>query len=185
MISNLGIDNMYFKMEDIHVIANHIMALYASKMTAYIQDSKYLDINLEQERDERAVYIHNSKPGVSRIDGPHHEAKIDEKYLDISNKQKAYRLESYRSSGTVSSAFKTQLRCYFVTQCDFVNPDPTPEEAKDIAQVSDKVFLSKAAPSTLELYERMMQMALERTGPVFELHESEDSRCKRFVIAYR
>jgi len=154
-------------------------------MTAYIKNSHHLEINLEQELDERAVYIHTSKPGVSRIDGPNHENKIDEKYLDISNKQKAYRLESYRSSGTVSSAFKTQLRCYFVTECDFVSLNPTPEEARDIYKVSDKVFLSKAAPNTLELYERVMNLALDRTGPVIELHESEDSRCKRLVVAYR
>lgn len=172
-------------MEGVPVIANHIMALYASKMTAFIKDSKILEINLEQELEDRAVYIHTSKPGVSRVDGPNHESKIDEKYLDISNKQRAYRMESYRSQGTVSSNFKTQLRCYFVTQCDFVNTSPSAEEAKDIYKVSDKVFLSKAAPNTLELYERMMQMALDRTGPVIELHESEDSRCKRLVVAYR
>lgn len=172
-------------MEGVEVIANHIMALYASKMTAYIKDCKYLDVNLAQELPERAVYIHTSKPGISRVDGPDHEGQIDEKYLDISNKQQAYRIESYRSHGTVSSAFKTQLRCYFVTQCEFICPNPTAEQMHDIYKVSDKVFLSKAAPNTLELYERMMNMALDRTGPVIELHESNDSRCKRLVVAYR
>jgi glutamate dehydrogenase len=111
--------------------------------------------------------------------------RIDEKYLDISTNERAFRLESYRSSGTVSSAFQTQLRCYFVTQCEFVVKNPNAEEAMDITKVADKTFIEKVATSTLELFERIMQSVLERTGPVIELHESESTRCKRLVIGYR
>lgn len=66
---------MYFMLESVDTIANHIMALYASKMTAYIKDSQFLDIHLEQELEDRAVYIHTSKPGVSQVDGPDYENK--------------------------------------------------------------------------------------------------------------
>lgn len=86
-----------------------------------------MDINLERETDDAAIYIHTSHPGVSKINGPHQEGRIDEKYLDVSNKERAYRLETYRSQGTVSSKNQTQLRCYFVAKCDFVKPNPSPE----------------------------------------------------------
>lgn len=85
----------------------------------------------------------------------------------------------------MSSAFRNQLRCYFVTKCEFATVSPTAADASDILKVSDKTFLEKAAPTTLELYERVMNMALERTGPVMELHEDETGQCKRLVIAYR
>ncbi|KAF9093870.1 NAD-dependent glutamate dehydrogenase, partial [Mortierella sp. GBA35] len=100
---NLGIDDMYFASESVESIANHIMALYGAKIFAYTKNDNGLDINLERETDEAAVYIHTSRPGVSQLHGPQHEKRIDAKYLDVSNTERAYRLESYRSKGTVSS----------------------------------------------------------------------------------
>lgn len=101
---NLGIDDMYFKLESIDTIASHIMALYGAKIFAYIKNDNVLAINLERESDDAAIYIHTSTPGVSMTGGPLHERRIDSRYLDGSVKEKAFRLESYRSLGTVSSA---------------------------------------------------------------------------------
>lgn len=62
-------------METPETISNHIIALYAAKMTAYTRNENVLDINLERETDEGAVYIHTSRPGVSQLAGPQHEKK--------------------------------------------------------------------------------------------------------------
>lgn len=183
--NNLGIDNMYFSVESIDVIAKHIIALYAAKMTAYLKLSSTLEVNLEQEHEDGAVYIHSSKPGVSTLVGPQYEQRIDEKYLDMSTRQRGFRLETYRSSGVVASNFMTQLRCYFIAQCNFVEPNPGPEEECDILKVSDQTFLSKATPKTLEIYQRVIAAVLERTGPLIEMHEVENSRSKRLIIGYR
>lgn len=83
---------MYFLMENVETISNHIMALYAAKMIAYTKNDTSFDVNLEQETESAAVYIHNSSPGVSVTDGPNYERKIDELYLNKSNPEKAYRL---------------------------------------------------------------------------------------------
>ena len=182
---NLGIDDMYFKMESVDSIANHIMALYGAKIFAYIKNENILDIDLQRETEDGAVYIHTSRPGVSLVAGPQHERRVDAKYLDVSTKKKAFRLETYRSLGTVSSANSTQLRCYFVAKCDFVKDDPTPQEQTDIHNISDKTFLSKASPHTLRLYESVIKKVLQRTGLVIELYEVEGSREKRLVIGYR
>lgn len=194
--NNLGIDNLYFGIEGAEVIANHILALYAAKMTAYLKDITSLEINLEQEHEDKAVYIHSSKPGVSTLTGPQYETRIDEKYLDASTPERCYRLETYRSSGVVASNFKTQLRCYFVTRCHFPHiptdsSQALEEDWRDIRKVSDRTFLTKATINTLEIYERVMRAVLERAGPVIELHEVEatkansDGRSKRLVIGYR
>ena len=105
--------------------------------------------------------------------------------MDISNKDQAFRLETYRSSGTVSSSFDSQLRCYFVAKCDFVQPNPSPEEESDIRLVSDKNFLSKATENTLVVYQKVIDNVLTRTGPVIEVFNIEGSREKRLVIGYR
>lgn len=182
---------MYFSMETVPVISKHIMALYAAKMTAFLKDSTQLDIHLEHEDEDDetdgskkhgggAVFIHTSRPGVSVVGGPQVEQRIDAKYLDG---DKPYRLETYRSQGTVSSASSTQLRCYFVTRCNYPADIKDP---RDIRQVGDVTFLSKATPHTLALYERVMQQAMDRTGPVIEMLDVEgSSRCKRLVIGYR
>ncbi|KAG9303149.1 hypothetical protein G9A89_000506, partial [Geosiphon pyriformis] len=180
---NLGIDDMYFGVETVETIANHIMALYGAKIFAYTKNENALDINLERETDDGAVYIHTSRPGIS--EGPQHEKRIDDRYLDVSTTQGAYRLESYRSHGNVTPSVNAQLRCYFVGKCDFVEPNPSPAQETDIKLVGDKTFLEKATENTLEIYQNLMKTVLSRTGPVIEMFEVEASRERRLVIGYR
>lgn len=144
-------------------------------------------MNLEREADDHAVYIHTSKPGVSQLTGTQYEKRIDERYLDYSHtKTKAFRLESYRSQGTVSSAISTQLRCYFIRQCQFVVSEPTPEQMNDIKSVSDKTFLEKATPFTIGAYQRIIDQVLVRSGPVIEKFDVPNSnKEKRLVIGYK
>ncbi|KAI8824995.1 Glutamate/Leucine/Phenylalanine/Valine dehydrogenase-domain-containing protein [Fimicolochytrium jonesii] len=182
---NLGIDDMYFQLESIDTIAQHIMALYGAKISAFIKNEKALDIELERETDDGAVYINTSAPGVSNLAGPQHEKRIDTRYLDQSTKNSAYRLESYRSTGTVSSSLSTQLRCYFVRKCSFAKPEPTGDEVNNIQLVGDKTFLEKATENTLEIYSTVMKHALLRTGPVIEVYDIPRSRVKRLVMAFK
>ncbi|KAJ1991452.1 NAD-dependent glutamate dehydrogenase [Dimargaris cristalligena] len=183
--NNLGIDDMYFMLENDETIANHILALYGAQVSSFTKTDAGLDINLEKESDDGAVFIHTSKPGVSQLHGPQHERRIDENYLDISTPNLAYRLESYRSRGNVSEKVNAQLRCYFITRCDFVNSAPSPADLKDINLVSDKTFLGKATANTLEVYQRVINHVLDRAGPVLEMHEIPNSRERRLIIGYR
>jgi len=184
---NLGIDDMYFQQESIETIAQHIMGLYGAKIFAYIKNEKSLNIHLERATSDGAVYIHTSRPGISDIGGPKYELQMDKKYLDVSNSSKgmAYRLESFRSCGTVSSIHSTTLRCYFIRKCDFVNPSPSPDQSTDIKLVSDKIFLEKVTPNTLNCYQEIMKQALIRAGPVIEYLNSPGSREKRLVIGFK
>ncbi|KAI8138244.1 Glutamate/Leucine/Phenylalanine/Valine dehydrogenase-domain-containing protein [Fennellomyces sp. T-0311] len=182
--NNLGIDDFYFALEPVETIANHVMALYGAKMLAYTRNENALDIRLEKEEEDSSVYIHSSRPGITDLDGPQIEKKIDEKYLDPSIPSCAYRVESFRSSGTANGV-TSQLRSYFVTKCQFVNADPTGEEVNDINQVADKSFLRKATGHTLNTYERIMRNVLKRRGPVIEMYEAQGKRERRLIIGYR
>ena len=93
-------------------------------------------------------------------------------------------MESFRSSGTANGV-TSQLRSYFVTKCQFVNPTPVGEEVDDIQQVADKSFLRKATEHTLATYERVMRSALKRRGPVIEMYETQGKRERRLIIGYR
>lgn len=60
---------MYFQLETVETIAQHIMALYSAKIFAFIKNQNSLNINLEREEEDSAVYINTSRPGISLIDG--------------------------------------------------------------------------------------------------------------------
>ncbi|OAD01342.1 hypothetical protein MUCCIDRAFT_146433 [Mucor lusitanicus CBS 277.49] len=183
---NLGIDDYYFALESVETIANHIMALYGAKILAFTKNENVLDINLEKESEDSSVYIHSSQPGVSQLQGPQCERKIDEKYLDTSATTDAYRVESYRSNTTVPNGMTaSQLRCYFVTKCQFNSPNPTPEQETDLNQVADQNFLIKATEHTRSIYQDVMRNVLQRTGPVIEMYDVQGTRERRLIIGYR
>ncbi|KAF2197981.1 NAD-dependent glutamate dehydrogenase [Delitschia confertaspora ATCC 74209] len=182
--NELGIDDMYFATESVEVIVNHIHSLYAAKVAAYARDDKRLEIRLDKEASDHAVYIDTSKPGISVVNGPGYERRIDEKYLNTSQGSTAYRVETFRSSSHLPGGAEQQVRCYFVYQCDFVEPHPSEGEI-DIQKIGDKRFLQKATKNTLDVYQQAIENAIERTGPVIEHFDIEGSREKRLVLAYK
>ena len=115
--------------------------------------------------------------------------RIDELFLDKSTPELSYRLETYRSGGSVSATASQQLRCYFISRCTF--PTPPPESIKDakgrtdIRKVSDPVFLEKVSQNTLAIYQAIMWTVETRFGPVIEVFDVEGSREKRVVIGFR
>jgi glutamate dehydrogenase len=66
--------------------------------------------------------------------------------------------------GSISSTSKKQIRCYFVTKCEFVNPSPSLEEMRDLRICGDKHFLEKVTENTLEIYQQVVDAVLERSG---------------------
>ncbi|EYE93860.1 glutamate dehydrogenase (NAD(+)) [Aspergillus ruber CBS 135680] len=180
----LGIDDTYFQTESVDVIVSHILSLYAAKVAAYARDDKKLEIRLDKEAEDHAVYIDTSRPGVAAVDGPRYEQRIDEKYVNGSTNDNSYRIETFRSPTPLPGDNEQQLRCYFVYKCQFANPNPGPNET-NIDVIGEKRFLQKATPNTKAVYQDIINNVVGRSGPVIEMFEIEGSREKRLVIAYR
>ncbi|KAM6494297.1 NADH-dependent glutamate dehydrogenase [Amanita muscaria] len=189
--SNLGIDDTYFQNESVEIISDHIIALFGAKIMAYTKhDPSKLIIDLEKINKDGsgATFIHTSAPGYTSTEGPGAtcETRIDELFLDKSTPENAYRLETFRSAGSISSTASQQLRCYFVTKCHFPATPPVIVDGKtDIRSVSDAVFLEKATQNTLDIYQQVMWNVETRYGPVIEVFEVEGSRERRLVIGYK
>ena len=182
--NELGIDDLYFQTESVPAIVNNILSLYAGKVAAYARDDGRLEIRLDKEAVDHAVYIDTSKPGVSMLDGPRYEQRIDEKYINPSTSDNSYRVETFRSASHLPGDKDNQMRCYFVYKCHFANPNPGTEETKlDI--IGEQRFLQKTTANTKAIYQEVMDNAVTRTGPVIEMFEIEGSREKRLVIAHR
>lgn len=180
----LGIDDTYFQTESVDAIVTQILSLYAAKIAAYARDDKKLEIRLDKEAEDHAVYIDTSKPGVSSVDGPRYEQRIDKKYINGSTRDNSYRVETFRSPSPLPGDNEQQLRCYFVYKCQFANPNPDPDET-NIDIIGEKRFLQKATANTKAVYQEIITNAVARSGPVIEMFEIEGSREKRLVIAYR
>ena len=182
----MGIDDVYFQLETPRVIADHIMSLYAAKIAASSRQDKREEIRLDMEATDHAIYIDTSEPGRSAIGGPRYETRLEAKYLDGADAGKRFRVETFRSPGVVGDRpnSKATLRCYFVYQCQFVEPNADPLETR-LEVISDRMFLAKATKNTRVIYQEIMELVVGRTGPVIEVYDIEDSREKRLVVAFR
>ena len=115
--------------------------------------------------------------------------RIDELYLDDSTPEKSYRLETYRSAGSLSATSTQSVRCYFLQRSRL---PPPPKEVFDpkvgyrIEDISDPDFLEKASGNTKEIYLGVVNEVEKRGGaPVIEVYEVEDRREMRVVIGFR
>ena len=181
---DLGIDDMYFSTETVEAIVSHIHSLYAAKVAAYARDDKKLEIRLDKEAADHAVYIDTSLPGITALDGSKFETRIEEKYLDGSRGQNSFRVESFRSPSRLPDVHEASMRCYFVYKSSFKNPTPAPGET-DIDVLGDERFLSKATRHTKGIYQGIMQVTVDRAGPVIDMYEIEGTRERRLIIGFK
>jgi glutamate dehydrogenase len=184
--NELGIDDVYFQLENPAVVANHITSLYAAKVAAFSREDKREEIRLDMEASDHAIYIDTSEPGLSAMGGPRYESRLEAKYLDHADNSQRFRVETFRSPGVLgqSKDSKATLRCYFVYQCLFVDSKPDPNETR-LEIISDRMFLAKATKNTKQIYQDIIELAVSRTGPVIEVFDIDGSQEKRLVVAFR
>lgn len=183
----LGIDDVYFRIETPDVIASQITSLYAAKVAAYSREDKREEIRLDMEADDHAIYIDTSEPGQSNIGGPRYESRLEGKYMDHAGKTK-YRVETFRSPAVIGASpnSKATLRCYFVYQCQFSQSvEETSPKETNLEKISDAGFWQKATANTKQIYQEIIELAVNRTGPVIEVFDIDDSVEKRLVVAFR
>jgi glutamate dehydrogenase len=169
----------------VDAIVSHITSLYAAKIAAFAREDKRQEIRLDMEATDHAIYIDTSEPGINNMGGPRYEHRLETKYLDSASPT-CYRVETFRSPGHLSGTepSKTTLRCYFVYQCQFVDPNPSPQETR-LEVISDRLFFKKATKNTKQIYQEIIELAVSRTGPVIEVFDIADSPEKRIVVAFR
>ncbi|KAK9484929.1 Glutamate/Leucine/Phenylalanine/Valine dehydrogenase-domain-containing protein [Lipomyces starkeyi] len=187
--NSLGIDDHYFAAESVENIANHILSIYGAKVAAFSRKDHKLELRLDREDEDRAVYIDTSVPGVSNLSGPQYEERIDAKYLNGSDSTRAYRVETFRSVtkavDDVTEDEPHQFRCYFVYKCKYPEVEVSPGEV-DMQKISDKLFYEKASENTKNIYKSVIERAAGQiSGPVIEMFEIEGTRERRLIIGYR
>lgn len=184
----IGIDDLYFSETSVDTIAGHVLSLYGAKCKAAGRPSdEGLQVQMTVEEDDHAVYIDTSFPGVTNVDGPLYEERLESRYLNFKpgNDERIFRLETFRSNMEGVGKKGQELRSYFVNQCHFVKADPTPEEDTDLDLISDKTFLEKVTANTKMIYQKMITAVRSRTGPVIDRYEVEGTGEWRIVIGLK
>ncbi|KAI8619010.1 Glutamate/Leucine/Phenylalanine/Valine dehydrogenase-domain-containing protein [Chytriomyces sp. MP71] len=184
--SNLGMDDLYFRLETPESIAKHILSLYSAKIDAFVKQESLLNFHLTHETEDGAIFIQTSTPGVNSGQG--YEKKIDATYLNKSSVANgAYRMESFRSQSAItSSSFSTHLRSYFVRRCSFpLGAGESTSDSFDIREIADPYFIENATEVTLISYQRIIVQVLSRTGVVIEVQDVPHSLEKRLILGYK
>ncbi|KAI8615695.1 Glutamate/Leucine/Phenylalanine/Valine dehydrogenase-domain-containing protein [Chytriomyces sp. MP71] len=183
---NLGISDLYFKVESSETIAEHVLSLFSAKIAAEVKHENVLDINLEKATEHNAVLIHTNIPGIGSVSGRNNERLIDEKYLDVhASSPNPWRLESYRSDSVqaAGSPYSSHLRSYFLNRCNF--PSKPTGGNFDIRALSDPNFSEAMTQVTEKIYSHVLKQVSEQTGPVIEVHDVQSSDEKRLVIGFK
>ncbi|EXM05603.1 Glutamate/Leucine/Phenylalanine/Valine dehydrogenase-domain-containing protein [Fusarium oxysporum II5] len=181
----LGIDDVYFELETPDVISSHITSLYAAKVASFAREDKQEEIRLDMEANDHAIYIDTSVAGKTNTAGPRYEERLEAKYIDHPGHSK-YRVETFRSPAVVSPSSKATLRCYFVYQCQFATPpEQTDPKETNLELIADNGFLRKATDNTKQIYQDIIELAVNRAGPVIEVFDIENTDEKRMVVAFR
>ncbi|KAF4487776.1 NAD-specific glutamate dehydrogenase [Fusarium agapanthi] len=181
----LGIDDVYFELETPDVISSHITSLYAAKVASFAREDKQEEIRLDMEANDHAIYIDTSVAGKTNTAGPRYEERLEAKYIDHPGSSK-YRVETFRSPAVVSPSSKATLRCYFVYQCQFATPpEHTDPKETNLELIADNGFLRKATDNTKQIYQDIIELAVNRAGPVIEVFDIENTDEKRMVVAFR
>ncbi|BFZ57982.1 NAD-dependent glutamate dehydrogenase [Savitreella phatthalungensis] len=178
----LGFDDQYFQYESVITIASHILSLYGAKIQALAQGDNTTDtpVRLVREAEDHAVYIDTSFPGVTDQQGPQFEGRLEERYLNATDK--VFRVESFRSGCSDWGKPGQELRTYFVSECSFAVDKPEGDDVTDLAKISDKTFLEKATHNTLAIYDRMIKTVVARMGPVMDVYSIQGTKERRLVI---
>ncbi|KAJ3031779.1 UNVERIFIED_CONTAM: NAD-dependent glutamate dehydrogenase [Siphonaria sp. JEL0065] len=180
---NLGMDDLYFKLQSPDTIAKHVLSLYSAKIQAFISEESVLNFHAVHESEDGGIFIQTSTPGLRSGQG--YEKRIEAKYLDTNNG--SFRLESYRSQSAVqSSSFSTHLRSYFVQRTKFpASSVSTTSTDFTMQEISDPTFIQNSSENTLSSYERVIKHVLVRTGVVIEVQDVPHSREKRLIVGYK
>mmetsp|Transcript_5048 Transcript_5048/g.7107 ORF Transcript_5048/g.7107 Transcript_5048/m.7107 type:complete len:1008 (-) Transcript_5048:48-3071(-) len=184
----LGLSPQYFETYTAEEIARLISSLYAAKNLAH-QNGSPLDIRVSEGKKGRALYVAHSSPGsrggVCQQIEYHIEAEfMGEGYDRTNTEQRRWRVQCYRTKGTVAPDSTAQLRMYILSEPRYKNPTPSETET-DLTQIADQQFLSSVPQDVQKEYAAIIAEAVKCSGPVIKLTQNEVPTGKHLLVAYR
>ncbi|KAL6065909.1 NAD-specific glutamate dehydrogenase [Balamuthia mandrillaris] len=182
----LGLDVSYFYQYTASFIAQHIQSIFASKMLSMVTGGE-IKIDIKHETEDEAIFMCNSVPGSAQSPAMSIEEKIGRHYLATEGTYNNYRVQVYRSKGTISPDSTSQLRIYVVSRAKYALPREEMEASieTDLNKVGDLSFLKLASQWTHDAYQSILDKAVQCSGPVIEFLEPVEVKERRLIICYK
>lgn len=187
----IALDPHYFERNSAEEIAEHIGSLYSAKALAHMSGAG-LELQLADRRKGKALFIVRSTPGSNNSPSARVEQRIDQDYLgegyrhtdDRREGEKRFRVECYRTRGTVAPNNSIHLRLYLLTELKFANPNAGPKDL-NFAEIADATFLANTAEARQQVFYDLVAAAVNQLGPVIKVLDMADKYEKNLLIAYR
>ena len=162
-LTELGIDEYYFKNTSIDDIAEHFIALSASELV-----SSYgvggVGVHLITEKEDNAVYIIEDE-----------SSKTEEIETRIEAKYPLFKLESYVM---LEKPGRPRIRLYILTRPEFSKEDG----ADTFDKAADKMLLSRPSKETIKRYRTGWEAMNSRVTPYFSITEKKETNETRVMI---
>jgi hypothetical protein len=141
---HLGLPSTYFASQPAEAVSHHITSIYADKLLCLANKSGGLKINICQEGPNGALYACTSIPGSKHSPAVEIERRLSERYLSPHEDGSCFRVQVYRSTGSLSPTEKSQLRLYLVSKA-FFGTKRSQEELRsgnvtDLNEIADDYF---------------------------------------------
>jgi glutamate dehydrogenase len=164
-LTELGIDEYYFRNTSVEDMARHLIAISASRLVSQY-GGEGVGLQLINEQEGRAFYIVEERSEQTE----EIENRIEERYP-------LCRLESYLTRDSSGQA----LRFYRVTRPEFA---PGEEEGRGLTfeLAADRAFLSRSEKETLERYRVVWEAMKGRETPYIAISEKGETHETRIMV---
>lgn len=187
--NKLGIDDFYFLSTKSEGISSHIQSIYAGKILA-VTSGQEQEFELKFETADSAMFALRSDPSTDTAATIKLEEAIENRYLHEGlqpsplNFDSMWRINMYRSAGTVAANVPVQLRFYFLVRPNFPASGATFLHESRLQAISDISFFRNTSSKTHQLYDLMIQEAVSQLHPVVRVQETQVRGEMRLVVAY-
>ena len=162
-LTELGIDEYYFRNTAVEDMARHLLAIRASRLVSQYGGEE-VGLQLINERENQAFYIvEELSKQTEEI-----ENRIEERYP-------LCRLESYLTRDSSGQA----LRFYRVTPTEFA---PEAEGELSFERAADRTFFARSLKETVERYRVAWEAMKRRETPYIAISEKADAHETRVMV---
>eukprot|EP00002_Diphylleia_rotans_P019421 TRINITY_DN3758_c0_g1_i1.p1 TRINITY_DN3758_c0_g1~~TRINITY_DN3758_c0_g1_i1.p1 ORF type:complete len:1027 (+),score=257.85 TRINITY_DN3758_c0_g1_i1:62-3142(+) len=192
--NSLGLDDYYFRTVSDESIASHILSIYSAKILAETAGDSF-NLRIHNEHPEDALYIVPSFPGILHTPSQEVEYRFELNYLGEGysrNRDLAfmpcpsgYRVQVYRTSGTVSEDSNMHLRFYFLESTCFPSNASKDEAETDLKKIADVTLNTRVSDHTRSIFQEMIVDLSKSLGPVTRVYYNSKMEEVRLLVAYR
>jgi glutamate dehydrogenase len=197
--TRLGLNAWFFSAQSASDLCKYIVSLASAKMISKLTGQR-LNVQLHDAKSGRATFIVPSEPGSRSSKTRDVERQLESDFLgegykgvaQDASKKLPYRLQCYRTHGTVAVDMPVHLRIFIVEEPQYpancvTDPAFVVRSVDDLRRVTDKNNFASSTNRTRVIISEMLEQAATpgRMGPVIRGFHYADTKEFRLLVCFR